>query len=138
MLLPQGEGSVVTDVFISYSRSDRKRVRLIALGLAAEGFSVWWDPEIKPGAKWNDAIRKSLDNAAAVITCWSPDSVKSSWVVAETTHASNKNCLVPCTVRSCHPPIPFNMIQSADLWHWKGYAVDPDWMLLLRQVRRLV
>ena len=48
------------DVFISYARADRKHVRLIALALQKEGFSVWWDPKIKPGKKWNDSIRRAL------------------------------------------------------------------------------
>ncbi len=128
----------MTDVFISYARNDRKRVRLIALGLTAEGFSVWWDPEIKPGARWNDVLRRALEGATVVVTCWSPESAKSRWVIAETTHASNEQRLVPCTVRSCHPPIPFNMIQSADLSHWRGNPDDPDWLALLQQVKRLV
>ena len=41
----------MTDVFISYARNDRNEVRYIAHALTAEGFSVWWDPEIKPGKK---------------------------------------------------------------------------------------
>jgi hypothetical protein len=128
----------MTDVFISYARADRNRVRLIAHGLAAEGFAVWWDPEIKPGKKWNDAIRRALDNAAAVVTVWSPKSVKSDWVVAETTHGNARKALVPVTIKDCSPPIPYNMIQSADLTRWKGDADDGEWMAVLRQVRALV
>ncbi|GEM_PF-4839587 len=128
----------MTDVFISYSRGDRDKVRLIAYGLAAEGFAVWWDPEIKPGKKWNDAIRRALDNAAAVVTVWSPKSVKSDWVVAETTHGSARKSLVPVTIKDCSPPIPYNMIQSADLTRWRGNADDGEWMAVLRQVRALV
>jgi len=128
----------MTDVFISYARADRDKVRLIAHGLAAEGFAVWWDPEIKPGKKWNDAIRRALDNAAAVVTVWSPKSVKSDWVVAETTHGNARKSLVPVTIKNCSPPIPYNMIQSADLTRWKGEADDSEWMAVLRQVRALV
>lgn len=128
----------MTDVFISYSRDDRDKVRLIAHGLAAEGFAVWWDPEIKPGKKWNDAIRRALDNAAAVVTVWSPKSAKSDWVVAETQHGHARKAMVPVTIKSCTPPIPYNMIQSADLTRWRGDADDGEWMSVLRQVRALV
>ncbi len=128
----------MTDVFISYSRDDRNKVRLIAHGLAAEGFAVWWDPEIRPGKKWNDAIRRALDNAAAVVTVWSPKSVKSDWVVAETQHGHARKAFVPVMIGNCAPPIPYNMIQTADLARWRGDADDAEWVAVLQQVRALV
>lgn len=126
------------DVFISYARADRDKVRLIAHGLMAEGFDVWWDPAIKPGKKWNDAIRRALDNAAAVVTAWSPKSVKSDWVVAETTHGNARKAVVPVMIKPCTPPIPYNMIQTADLSRWRGDADDAEWIAVLQQVRALV
>jgi hypothetical protein len=129
---------VMTDVFISYARKDRNRVRLIAHALAAEGFAVWWDPEIKPGAKWNEVIRKALESAGAVVTVWSKTSAKSNWVLAETTHGSNRQALVPVMIQPCDPPIPFNMVQSADLTEWRGDGNDTVWMQTLERVRALV
>ncbi len=128
----------MTDVFISYARADRNRVRLIAHALTAEGFSVWWDPEIKPGAQWNTAIRKALENAACVVTCWSKKSVKSQWVAAETTHGNGRQALVPMMIQDCEPPIPFNMMQAADLTRWRGDGSDPAWLAALDHIRRLV
>ena len=128
----------MTDVFISYARADRNRVRPIALALAAEGFSVWWDPEIKPGAEWNAAIRRALENAACVMTCWSKKSSKSQWVLAETTHGHSRQALVPVMIQACTPPIPFNMIQSADLTAWRGDGSDHEWQGVLARVRQLV
>src|SRR5262245_13271139 len=128
----------MTDVFISYARADRERVRLIAHGLTAEGFSVWWDPDIKPGKKWNDVIRRALGDAAAIVTCWSPRSAKSDWVIAETTHGHGRQALVPALIQRCQPPIPYNMVQSVDLTRWRGHPDDGEWIELLRQVRRLV
>jgi hypothetical protein len=128
----------MTDVFISYARADRNRVRPIALALAAEGFSVWWDPEIKPGAQWNDAIRRALEGAACVLTCWSKKSVKSQWVIAETTHGHGRQALVPVLIQTAAPPIPYNMMQAADLSSWRGDGSDPEWQGVLGQVRRLV
>jgi hypothetical protein len=128
----------MTDVFISYARADRARVRYIAHALAAEGFAVWWDPEIKPGAKWNEAIRKALEAAGAVVTCWSRTSAKSKWVLAETTFADGQKKLVSTIIQRCDPPIPYNMTHSADLTAWKGAADDPEWVAVLGQVKSLV
>lgn len=128
----------MTDVFISYARNDRNEVRYIAHALTAEGFSVWWDPEIKPGKKWNDVIRRSLDSAAVVLTCWTPASVKSQWVVAETNAGHQRDMLVPVLLKNSHPPIPFNMMQAPDLTRWRGNANDPEWRAVLSEVRRLV
>lgn len=128
----------MTDVFISYARNDRNEVRYIAHALTAEGFSVWWDPEIKPGKKWNDVIRRSLDSAAVVLTCWTPASVKSQWVVAETNAGHQRDMLVPVLLKNSHPPIPFNMMQAPDLTRWRGNANDPEWRAVLAEVRRLV
>lgn len=128
----------MADVFISYARADRGRVKLVAQGLAAEGFSVWWDPEIKPGKKWDDAIRRELESAAAVVTCWSRTSAKSKWVLAETSFADGRKKLAPALIQPCDPPIPYNMVQNADLSRWRGRGDDPEWVVLLAQVRTLV
>jgi hypothetical protein len=128
----------MADVFISYARADRDRARLVAHGLTAEGFSVWWDPDIKPGKKWNDVIRRSLSDAAAVVGLWTPRSANSAWVLGEITDAHNRQVLAPAILKRCNPPIPFNMIQSADLTRWRGRGDDPDWVLLLERVRALV
>jgi hypothetical protein len=128
----------LTDVFISYARADRNRVRLIAAALAAEGFSVWWDPNIKPGAQWNAAIRQALEEAGCVVTCWSKTSVKSQWVAAETTRGNARGVLIPVMIETCEPPIPFNMTQSADLVAWRGDGADPNWTAALERIRALV
>ena len=37
------------DIFLSYNREDQARARLFAEAFAAEGFSVWWDSDLKAG-----------------------------------------------------------------------------------------
>jgi hypothetical protein len=128
----------MADVFISYARADRGRVRLVALGLAAEGFSVWWDPEIQPGKKFDDVIRRELEASAAVVTCWTRAAAKSKWVLAETSFADGQKKLAPAVLQNCDPPIPYNMLQSADLTRWRGHADDPEWAALLARVKTLV
>ena len=39
----------LSDIFISYSRSDRATAQTLANALQRENWSVWWDPKIPPG-----------------------------------------------------------------------------------------
>lgn len=120
------------DVFISYAGSDRKRVTMIAETLEAEGFSIWWD-SIKP-----EMLRRQLLAAHAVVVCWSRASAKLDSVLSEATQGYNQQKLVPVTLQACDPPMPFNMVASADLTQWRGEAEDEYWVDTLAEVRRLV
>ncbi len=126
------------DVFISYARSDRKRVAVIAEALEAEGFSLWWESLIRPGKPEREMLRHQLQTAYSVIVCWSQASAKSDPVLAEATQGYNQQKLVPVTLQACDPPMPFNMVPSADLTEWKGEADNEYWIDTLAEVRRLV
>ena len=39
----------MSDIFISYSKSDRAKAQVLAKALEREGWSVRWDPKIPPG-----------------------------------------------------------------------------------------
>lgn len=121
------------DVFISYAGSDRKRVTMIAETLEAEGFSICWDSSIKP-----QVLRQQLQAAHSTIVCWSRASAKLDSVLSEATQAYNQQKLVPVTLQACDPPMPFNMVASADLTQWRGEADDEYWVDTLAEVRRLV
>ena len=53
----------MADIFVSYSRSDKARVAPLVAALEAEGWSVWWDPEITPGEEFDALISKELEAA---------------------------------------------------------------------------
>ena len=36
----------MADVFVSYARTDKERVAPLVSAIEAQGWSVWWDPEI--------------------------------------------------------------------------------------------
>ena len=46
----------VADIFVSYSRQDRPRVAPLVAALEAQGWSVWWDPEIVGGQEFDRQI----------------------------------------------------------------------------------
>ena len=55
------------DIFLSYKREDRARVKPLVDALEAEGLSVWWDVHIEGGSAWRESIQKNLESARCVI-----------------------------------------------------------------------
>ncbi|MBI4662224.1 MAG: TIR domain-containing protein [Verrucomicrobia bacterium] len=98
-------------LFISYAHEDERwRARLAPnLGLLhREGLiEVWCDLEIKPGDKWDDEIKRKLDEAELYLFLMSTDLLVSDYVqqtelpVARSRHEENKARLVPVVVRRC-------------------------------------
>jgi len=93
----------MADVFVSYARSDKARVAPLVAALEAQGWSVWWDPEIEAGQQFDDQIEAELDAAKAVLVVWTPTSVASRWVRGEAREAADVACWCPpdSTSRAC-------------------------------------
>jgi formylglycine-generating enzyme required for sulfatase activity len=125
----------MNDIFISYSSKDREWVARLAKALEAQGYEVWWDPEILPGQHYQDVIQKALHGAKSVVAVWTADSVQSDYVKAECLWAFTKRNLISVLGKDAEIPTPFNAIQAADLRKWKGSADDPQFQRLLRGIR---
>ncbi len=128
----------MTDIFISYSRDDRDRVRLIAEALQREGLDVWWDPDIPPGESFSQVIDKQLKTAKCIIAVWSQSSVHSNWVQEEADDGMQRNALIPMVIDEVDLPRGFKRLQTADLRGWQGDTRDPNWQMISTQVRKLV
>ena len=70
----------MSQVFISYSSTDRDRARRLAEAVEAAGYSVWWDRQIVPGEMFDEAIETALDQSACVVVIWSSASVRSECI----------------------------------------------------------
>jgi len=68
----------MADIFISYSKADHALTLKLSAFLESEGWSVWWDKSLGAADLYRDEIMKQLAAARAVITIWSPNSIKSS------------------------------------------------------------
>lgn len=126
-----------TDIFLSYARQDRGTARLFADGLAAEGFSVWWDASLRSGETFDEVIERNLRDAKAVVVLWSPASVASRWVRAEATLADRRNKLAPAIIAPCDRPIIFELTHAAELSDWTGDMSDPRWRTFVSDLKRL-
>ncbi len=128
----------MTDIFISYSRNDREQVRHIAGALEAEGFNVWWDPDIPPGESFSNVIDRQLKEAACILVVWSTSSIGSNWVQEEADDGMTRNTLVPVMIDDIDLPRGFKRLQTADLRGWQGDTGDANWQLIIAQVKKLV
>ena len=110
----------MASVFLSYSRDDAARIRLLAAALERAGHAIWWDQHIPGGDEFEGAIEKALASAEIVVVAWSESSIHSGWVRDEAAAGRDNNRLVPVTLDGCLPPMGFRQYQTIDLSQWKG------------------
>ena len=113
----------MADIFISYSRQDKARVAPLVAALEAEGWSVWWDPEIAPGEEFDGLISRELDVARSLVVVWTAQSVDSRWVRGEARDAADRGVLVPVRLDNARLPIDFRAVHTTDL---DGWGDDPQ------------
>ncbi|MFN3959928.1 MAG: SUMF1/EgtB/PvdO family nonheme iron enzyme [Parvularculaceae bacterium] len=126
------------DVFISYNREDRETARVVSSALEAEGFSVWWDAALRAGETYDEVTEHNLRTAGAVVVLWSKRSANSKWVRAEATVGERSSTLVPALIEDCERPIRFELVQTADLRHWRGDRADPNWRGFIQDVKSAI
>src|SRR5215469_11339349 len=112
----------MADVFVSYARVDKARVAPLVAALEAQGWSVWWDPEIAPGQEFDSLIASQLEQTRSVIVVWTPASVQSRWVRGEARVGADRGILVPVRFDNAQLPIDARAIHTIDL---DGWGEDP-------------
>jgi len=108
----------MSDIFISYAKADHALALKLSAFLEAEGWSVWWDKSLAAADLYRDEIMKQLAAARAVITIWSPNSVKSDWVRAEAGRAKAEGKLIPVKtpdVAYGDIPLPFGEMHTENV-----------------------
>jgi len=108
----------LADIFVSYASEDRERVSGLVDLLLAEGYSVWWDRQLKGGSVFSQEIESEIKAAQVVLGVWSESSIKSQWVADEVDIGRSENKLVPISFDSVVPPIGFRQIQTLDFSDW--------------------
>lgn len=121
-------------VFLSYSRADQERVRVLVEALERAGLQVWWDDQIEGGAAYAKAIETALQASDAVIVAWSAHSVGSDWVLDESAHGRDMKKLVPLSLDGTEPPLGFRQYQAIPLAFAHGRIDDASLQAVLRAV----
>ena len=125
----------MADIFVSYSRQDRDRVTPLVAALEAEGWLVWWDPEITPGVEFDTLIASELDAAKAIVVVWTPHSVGSRWVKGEAREAADRGVLAPVRFDNAPLPIDFRAIHTTDMDAWAGDRQSAPFKELCRALK---
>jgi TIR domain len=66
---------MMSDIFVSYAKSDIKEAKSFIKQLETEGYSVWWGKKLIPGKSLQHQIDEQLNNAKVVIVLWISDAV---------------------------------------------------------------
>lgn len=120
----------MTDIFFSYSSSDRERVRSIRNALVARGFEVFWDQQVPGGMDWDTWIRQHLNKSKCVMAFWSATSVSSDNVRHEATIAKQQGKLISVLLERLTVeqfPMGFYAQQAANLSDWNGDSGHGEW-----------
>lgn len=88
------------DIFISYSRKDKKIADWLARQLQAGGFNIWIDRhDIPGGVEWSQSIIEAIVSAEAFVLLLSPNAVDSKEVIRElNTAVQNKIRILPVQI----------------------------------------
>ena len=128
----------MADIFLSYKREDREKVRPLVGALQAQGWSVWWDTRIGAGETWDQVIETELAAARCVVVVWSKHSTESRWVRSEAHEGLERECLVPVVIEGAKPPLAFKLVQSTDLTHWRGDPSATVFAMIAEGVQRII
>jgi len=121
----------MADIFISYKREDQQSAKRLAEALEHQGWSVWWDPELRAGERFDDVIEVALQEARCVIVIWSRRSIESAYVKDEASYALECNKLVPLKIEEVRLPFRFDRVQTPQLIGWNGAETDPNFQILV-------
>ena len=128
----------MSDIFISYSSSDRSRARDLAKALEREGWSVWWDRTIPPGKSFSVVLEEALEAARCVVVLWSPASAASDWVQTEAAEGKRRDILVPAMIEMTELPLEFKRIQAANLVDWPEQTPDMEYDQFLQAIQAVL
>ena len=128
----------MSDIFISYKREEQAIAKKLANALEKQNWTVWWDPMLRAGERFDDVIETALEEAKCVIVIWSKLSVSSRYVKDEATYALNLNKLAPVAIEVIKLPFRFAAIHTPQLLDWDGSEDAPDFRRLVGDISAIV
>jgi hypothetical protein len=128
----------MSDIFISYKREEQAIARKLADALESEGWTVWWDPMLRAGERFNDVIEKALKESKCVVVMWSKRSVESQYVKHEANYASRRNKLVPVMIEEVELHFRFEDLHTLSLLDWDGSRDFSEFRKLVNDISTIL
>jgi TolB-like protein len=128
----------VSDLFVSYARTDKALVAPLVAALQSQGWDIWWDPAIAPGQEFDRQIATQLESAAAVLVVWTANSVESRWVRGEARDGADRGVLIPVRFGTARLPIDFRAFHTIDLTEDEVSKRGPAFFETLRALEALI
>ena len=128
----------MSNTFISYKREEQATARKLAIALESEGWTVWWDPKLRAGERFNDVIEKALKESNCVVVIWSKRSVESQYVKHEANYALKRNKLVPIMIEEVELPFRFEDLHTLSLLDWDGSKDISEFRRLVEDIAAIV
>lgn len=103
-------------VYISHSRRDAIAASKVAAAIERAGHEALVDrDELLPGANFDSAIEKMIDEADIVLVVWSPASVGSDYILAEAERALGLGKYLGFMIGAVDLPVQFRVLQHHSL-----------------------
>ena len=112
----------MSDIFVSYAREDREVASRLSARLKSEGWTVFWDSDLRTGDDWRKLVENEVKTACCVVVLWSKDSIGAHWVQEEAHVARERNVVLPALLGVSKPPFGFGGRQACNLTDWDGVA----------------
>lgn len=106
--------SNTVDVFVSYAREDNDFAAAVCYHLQQKNLNVWRDTRVANGQYFREEIREKLDEAQAVLVCWTQNAIESRFVLDEADQAVTGGKLLMLREEKLTPeeiPLGFRQIQ---------------------------
>lgn len=66
-------------IFVSYAHADTDIVYPVLIWMKDQGYNVWYDEGIHPGAEWRDELTRAIRGAVLFVILFTPNSAKSNY-----------------------------------------------------------
>ena len=101
------------------------------------GYGAWLDEQLPAHRAYGDVIEERLRDAKAVLVIWSADAARSEWVRSEANRGRADGKLVQMALERLQLPMPFDMLECADLVGWDGAEDAPGWRKVVASIAEL-
>ncbi|GAA6176288.1 toll/interleukin-1 receptor domain-containing protein [Sulfitobacter pacificus] len=126
----------MSDVFISYSHTDKFFAELLRHKLEEAKLSVWQDrSSLAAGDHWREAIDIGIDGSSVVIVALSQESTMSLYVTYEWSFGlAKEKPTLPVLIGDCRPHPKLEPIQYIDFRH----HTEASWDALVQRVKEII